>query len=130
MGDISMLIGQFKQEIQCINNKANMEVFHQGLLSQRVDVIRNAVVITAKNRRVNVLAYEEVDKQVTESMDRALINRFKKVFARLMREEMGIEILAHFKDYDPALEISVSVTLFNQNIEELLPLLPSLKETS
>lgn len=125
-----MLIGQFKQEIQCINNKANMEVFHQGLLSQRVDVIRNAVVITAKNRRVNVLAYEEVDKQVTESMDRALINRFKKVFARLMREEMGIEILAHFKDYDPELEISVSVTLFNQNIEELLPLLPSLKETS
>lgn len=125
-----MLMGEFKQEIQRINNKANMEVFKQGLLSQRVDVIRNAVVITAKNRRVNVLAYEEVDMRVTESMDRALIKRYKKVFAQMMREEMGIEILAHFKDYDPELEISVSVTLFDQSIEDLLPTLPSPKETS
>lgn len=130
IGVISMLIGEFKQEVLRINNKANMEVFKQGLLSQRVDVIRNAVVITAKNRRVNVLAYEEVDKQVTESMDRALINRYKRVFAQLMKEELGIEILAHLKDYDPVLELSVSVTIFNQNIEDLLLTIPSAKETS
>lgn len=107
-----------------------MEVFNQGLLSQRVDVIRNAVVITAKNRRVNVLAYKELDKQVAESMDRALINRYKKVFTRMMEEEMGVKILSHLKDYDPALEISVSVTLFDQNIDELLPTLHCLKNTS
>lgn len=125
-----MLMGEFKQEVLRINNKANMEVFKQGLLSQRVDVIRNAVVIIAKNRRVNVLAYEEVGKQVTESMDRALIKRYKKVFAQLMKEELGVEILSHLKDYDPALELSVSVTIFNQNIEDLLPTLSSLKEPS
>jgi len=125
-----MLMGQFKQEVQRINNRVNMEVFNQGLLSQRVDVIRNAVVITAKNRRVNVLSYEEVDKQVTESMDRALINRFKKLFARMMKEELGVEILSHLKDYDPNLEISVSVTIFDRNVEDILPTLPSAKENS
>ena len=58
-----MLMGEFKQEVLRINNKANMEVFKQGLLSQRIDVFRNEVVITAKNRRVNVLAYDALDRQ-------------------------------------------------------------------
>lgn len=116
-----MQMGEFKQEVLRINNKVNMEVFKQGLLSQRIDVFRNEVVITAKNRRVNVLAFGALDKQTTDMMDRALIVRHKKVFAEMMRVELGVTVLSHLKDYDPDLEISASVTIFERNIDELLP---------
>ena len=116
-----MQMGEFKQELLLINNKVNMEVFKQGLLSQRIDVFRNEVVITAKNRRVNVLAFGALDKQTTDMMDRALIVRHKKVFAEMMRDELGVTVLSHLKDYDPDLEISASVTIFERNIDELLP---------
>ena len=115
-----MQMGEFKQEVLRINNKVNMEVFKQGL-SQRIDVFRNEVVITAKNRRVNVLAFGALDKQTTDMMDRALIVRHKKVFAEMMRDELGVTVLSHLKDYDPDLEISASVTIFERNIDELLP---------
>lgn len=116
-----MQMGEFKQEVLRINNKVNMEVFKQGLLSQRIDVFRNEVVITAKNRRVNVLAFGALDKQTTDMMDRALIVRHKKLFAEMMRDELGVTVLSHLKDYDPDLEISASVTIFEKNIDELLP---------
>lgn len=116
-----MQMGEFKQEVLRINNKVNMEVFKQGLLSQRIDVFRNEVVITAKNRRVNVLAFGALDKQTTEMMDRALIVRHKKLFAEMMQSELGVTVLSHLKDYDPDLELSASVTIFEKNIDELLP---------
>ena len=116
-----MQMGEFKQEVLRINNKVNMEVFKQGLLSQRIDVFRNEVVITAKNRRVNVLAFGALDKQTTDMMDRALIVRHKKLFAEMMRDELGVTVLSHLKDYDPDLELSASVTIFEKNIDELLP---------
>lgn len=116
-----MQMGEFKQEVLRINNKVNMEVFKQGLLSQRIDVFRNEVVINAKNRRVNVLAFGALDKQTTDMMDRALIVRHKKLFAEMMRDELGVTVLSHLKDYDPDLEISASVTIFERNIDELLP---------
>ena len=40
-----MLMGEFKQEILRINNKVNMEIFKQGLLTQRVDVMHNRAEI-------------------------------------------------------------------------------------
>lgn len=116
-----MQMGEFKQEVLRINNKVNMEVFKQGLLSQRIDVFRNEVVITAKNRRVNVLAFGALDKQTTEMMDRALIVRHKKLFTEMMQSELGVTVLSHLKDYDPDLELSASVTIFEKNIDELLP---------
>lgn len=123
-----MQMGEFKQEILRINNKVNMEVFNQGLLSQRVDIFRDKVLITAKNRRVSVLSISHtMDKNTTEIMDRVLIVRFKELFCAAVEEELGLKVLSHLKDYDPELEISVSVSIFERPIEELLPDLKVLK---
>ncbi len=123
-----MQMGEFKQEILRINNKVNMEVFNQGLLSQRVDIFRDKVLITAKNRRVSVLSISHtMDKNTTEIMDRVLIVRFKELFCAAVEEELGLKVLSHLKDYDPELEISVSVSIFEKPIEELLPDLKVLK---
>ena len=123
-----MQMGEFKQEILRINNIVNMEVFNQGLLSQRVDIFRDKVLITAKNRRVSVLSISHtMDKNTTEIMDRVLIVRFKELFCAEVEEELGLKVLSHLKDYDPELEISVSVSIFEKPIEELLPDLKVLK---
>ena len=116
-----MQMGEFKQEVLRINNKVNMELFKQGLLSQRINVFRNEVVITAKNRRLNALSFAALDKQTTATMDRALIICYKRVFIDTIERELGVKVLAHLKDYDPDLEISASVTIFEKNIDELLP---------
>ena len=119
-----MLMGEFKQEILRINNKVNMEVFGQGLLSQTAYVIQDKVLIIAKNRRVAVLRPmegAEIDPEITDRMDRALVIRHKQRFIREVGEELGLVVLSHLKDYDPKLEISISVSVFEKNIEDLLP---------
>ena len=121
-----MLMGEFKQEILRINNKVNMEVFGQGLLSQQAYVLQDKVLIVAKNHRVAVLRQMEGDESVreaVETMDRALIVRFKQRFIQMAGEELGVEVLSHMKDYDPKLEISTSVSVFDRPVEELLPCL-------
>lgn len=124
-----MLMGEFKQEILRINNKVNMEVFGQGLLSQRVDVFQDKVLIVAKNRRVKVLSLVDgMDKEATEMMDRALIVKHKQRFIEEMQKEMGVTVLSHLKDYDPKLEISISVSIFERPVEEILPSLKLLTE--
>ncbi len=121
-----MLMGEFKQEILRINNKVNMEVFKQGLLTQRVDVMHNRAVIVAKNRRVSLLSLPyEMDRASTEIMDRTLINIFKQRFIQLMQEELGVTVVAHLKDYDPDHEIAASVSFFEKPVEEFLPQLKS-----
>lgn len=121
-----MLMGEFKQEILRINNKVNIEVFKQGLLTQRVDIMHNRAVIVAKNRRVSLLSLPYVmDKASTEIMDRTLINIFKQRFIQLMQEELGVTVVAHLKDYDPDHEIAISVSFFERPVEELLPELSS-----
>ena len=117
-----MQMGEFKQAVLRINNMVNMEVFNQGLLTQRCDVIWNRVMITARNRRVSVLSISnEMDRNTTEIMDRILIIRFKQRFLEEMERCFGVRPLTHLKDYDPDLELSISVTVFEKPVEEMLP---------
>ncbi len=124
-----MTMGEFKQTILKINNSVNQKVFNQGLLSQRVDVIRNEVIITAVNRRISVLNVSyAMDRSSTEIVDRVLILRFKELFAQEVKRVLGLKIVSHLKDYDPDTEMSVSVTVFERPVEELLPDLKVLEQ--
>ena len=117
-------MGEFKQEILKINNRVNMLVFDQGLLSQRVDVLGDKAVITAVNRRVSVLSIsQEMDQNTTEIMDRMLILRFKTLFIQEVSLWLGLKVVALLKDYDPVTEITISVAIFERPIQELLPAL-------
>ena len=116
-----MLMGEFKQEVIRINNKVNMEVFGQGLLSQRVEIFQEKILIIANNRRVKVLSMvDRTDNATTKLMDVALITEFKERFITMMDEQLGLKVLSHLKDYDPKLEISISVTILEKPVEELL----------
>lgn len=114
-------MGEFKQEIMKVNNRVNMDIFNQGLKHQKVEVIQNMVLIHAHNHRVKVLhLIDKSDTVATRMMDLALIDSFKTHFTTAMEEHFGIKILAHLKDYAPQLELSVSITIFDKPVEELL----------
>ncbi|MDL2236077.1 Na-translocating system protein MpsC family protein [Christensenellaceae bacterium OttesenSCG-928-L17] len=117
-----MQMGEFKQEVMKLNNRVNMEVFNQGLHRQKVDIIQDKILITAHNNRVKVLSVvDKYDMDTTRRMDLALIKEFKERFILYMLEDLGVTVLTHMKDYDPKLELSLSVTILTQPVEELLP---------
>lgn len=120
-----MQLGEFKQEIMKVNNAVNMEVFAQGLKHQKVEVLQDKVLIVAHNNRVKVLSVaEKKDAMTTRMLDIALINEFKERFLVALEEHFeNIKVLSHMKDYDPKLEISISVTIMDRPVEELLPAL-------
>jgi uncharacterized protein YbcI len=115
-------MGEFKQEIIKVNNKVNMEVFNQGLKAQKVEVLQDKVLIIANNNRVKALALiDNRDRQATKLMDIALLQEFKERFGAALEEHLGIKALSHLKDYDPKLELSISITILEKPVEELLP---------
>ena len=119
-----MLLSEFKQEMLKINNCINMEVFHQGLHQQRLEIVGDKVIIIARNNRVKVLSVvDKFDPVVARSVDIALLSEFKRRYVRKVEEHFGVPILSFLKDYDPKLEMSVSVTFYSRPVEDLLPLM-------
>ena len=117
-----MLMGEFKQEILKINNAVNMEIFNQGLNYHRVDIVGDKAIIIARNNRVKVLrVLDNFDVSTSRVADLALLTEFKRRFVKVAEEHFGVPILSFVKDYDPKLEMSVSVIFFEHPIEELLP---------
>jgi hypothetical protein len=119
-----MLVGEFKQELLKVNNNVNIEVFHQGLHHQRVEIVGDKVIIIARNNRVKVLSVlDKCDPMMARMADIALLAEFKRNFIKTVETHFGVPILSFIKDYDPKLEMSVSVTFYHKPIDELLPLM-------
>lgn len=115
------MMGEFKQELLKIHNTVNMEIFYQGLVNQRVEIHRDKAIIIARNHRVKVLSIvDQHDKTTSRMVDLALLAAFKERFRELANAHFGVPILSLIKDYDPTLEMSVSVVFYHQPIEELL----------
>jgi len=116
-----MQLGEFKQEINRINNKINMDIMNQGLLAQRTDVFYDKVIIVGYSRRVRVLSYaDDSNKLVSVMMDRIIIEEFKRRFKQDVQEQLGIKVVSFLKDYDPDTEISCSIAIFEKPVEELI----------
>lgn len=121
IGGDAMLLGDFKQAFMRINNRANIEIFGQGLVSQKMEIFNDKILIIGHNKRVKVIStIERKDNITSKLIDIALIVEFKELFIKYMKEELGVRVLAHLKDYDPVSELSFSVTLLEKPVEELI----------
>ncbi|MDK2824265.1 MAG: hypothetical protein PWP71_2183 [Clostridia bacterium] len=110
-------LGHFKQQIQAINNKINIELFQVGLLWQKVEVLDNAILLITRNKRVPALkAIDAIDRNTTRFIDLALLDEYKRRFKKALVEELGINFVTIFKDYDP--ETEISVTLIIKDLKE------------
>ncbi|MDX9871237.1 MAG: Na-translocating system protein MpsC family protein [Clostridia bacterium] len=116
-----MQLGDFKQAFMKINNKVNMEVFGQGLVSQRLEIFNDKVLVIGHNKRAKVIStIERKDSITSKLIDIALIVEYKELFIKYMQEELGVKVLTHLKDYDGDSELSFSVTFLEKPVEELL----------
>ncbi|QGG48016.1 hypothetical protein FTV88_1918 [Heliorestis convoluta] len=105
-------LGHFKQQIQTINNKTNMEIFQTGLLWQKVEVIDDAILLITRNKRVPALqALDQKDRITTRLIDQALLEEYKERLKKALVEQLGIDFVTIFKDYDPDTEISVTIII-------------------
>jgi len=110
-------LGQFKQQIQSINNKINIEMFQVGLLWQKVEVLDNAILLISRNKRVPALkVLDNINRSTTRLLDQALLDEHKKRFKKALVEDLGIDFVTIFKDYDP--ETEISVTLIIKDLKE------------
>ncbi|NLZ73528.1 MAG: DUF2294 family protein [Bacteroidales bacterium] len=116
-----MLEGEFKQKVALYNNKANIDILGQGLEKQRVDFLGNKVIITAKNRRLKSLkVLESFDVLTAKMMEVAMNIRLKEALEATLSKEMGLSIYCIVKDYDKNKELSVTVIILEESIEEIL----------
>ena len=105
-------LGQFKQQIQAINNRTNKEIFQVGLLWQKVEVFEDAILLITKNKRVPALkALDHTDRTTTRMIDLALLEEYKRRLLKALTEELNIKAISIFKDYDPLTELSVTVII-------------------
>lgn len=116
-----MLEGTFKQKIALYNNKVNMDILGQGLERQRVDLFANKMIITAKNKRLKSLAVlESFDELSAKTMEVALNIRLKEALEAALKSEMGLAPYAIMKDYDKVKELSITVIIFEEDVEEII----------
>jgi len=105
-------LGQFKQQIQAINNRTNIELFNVGLLWQKVEVFDDAILLITRNKRVHALkTLDKKHRETTRLMDLALLEEYKERLKKALIEELKIDPVTIFKDYDPETEISVTVII-------------------
>lgn len=116
-----MILGTFKQKMLLIHNKVNLAVLGQGLKRQSIELTDNKIIITAINKRLATLSVlDSIDLITSKTVEVALIMRLKEELKKELKEQLNLEPIAIFKDYDPSLETSLCVFLFSKNIYEII----------
>nr|WP_100486884.1 Na-translocating system protein MpsC family protein [Sporolactobacillus pectinivorans] len=112
-------LGEFKQELMKEYNLVNQMIFKVGVTEQKVSVFEDKVVIIAKHKRIPVLEIiDEADKNFSEVIDRLLIKRYKEVLAKNITRRFGIGVKLVLKDYDPRKEVSGTLIVLDENLNE------------
>jgi uncharacterized protein YbcI len=114
-------IGGLKQEIIKVYNTINQEIFGIGIRSQKIEIAGDKVFIFATHKRIPALkALDDLNRNLTASVDALLIAANKRKLKQQLEETLGIGVKFVLKDYDPETELSGTVIVFSENLEELV----------
>jgi len=120
-----MQLGKFKQELIRINNKINMDIFGSGFIWQKVDIIGNRVCILSKSKKMQPLyAIAGSDRVTANVTTLALMEEFKNRFIEILQDDMNVSVLSYLKDYDLEGQVSFSMIIFEQDVEEIIVNIP------
>ncbi|MFA9558174.1 DUF2294 domain-containing protein [Evansella sp. AB-rgal1] len=115
---LHLSLGDFKQHVQRLNNQINQSIFKTGLKEQRVEVLKDKVLILSKHSRAHLLqSLDELDPQASRTLDLYLLQKYKSDLKRVFEEEFQINVLSVLKDYDPETELAGTMILFSQDIQ-------------
>jgi len=114
-------IGVLKQEIIKIYNSINQEIFGIGIRTQKIEIAGDKVFIFATHKRIPALKIlDGTNRNLTASVDTLVMEANKKMLKEQLQRTLGIDVKFVLKDYDPETELSGTVIVFAENLEEML----------
>lgn len=111
----SISAGELKQRILGIYNATNRQVWGTGVRQQRVELLRDQILVVAVHQRVAALAsLDATRRDLTRQVDVALVDHYKSVFKAELESALDLSISAVLKDYDPKTELSCTLVVLDQ----------------
>lgn len=110
-----------KKSIAQAYNKVNQEFYATGVISQRINVCCDRLIIFAQHKRIPAFkVLSENFKELTAYADAALIVEFKSRLKKEIEEVTGYKVTSVLKDYDPETEHACCVIIFDEKNIKLL----------
>ncbi len=107
--------GELKQRILAIYNATNQQVWGTGVRQQRVELLRDQILVVAVHQRVPALAsLDATRRDLTRQVDVALVDLYKTVFKAELETALGLRVSAVLKDYDPKTQLSCTVIVLDR----------------
>ena len=114
-------IGVLKQALTRDYNRVNMAIFSGGVISLKIDIVQDKILIIANHKRVAALDYLSKENAIVSDLaDNYLVKYFKKECIKLLENDYGFDILSLFKDYDTRSELSLTAIYLKDCIESYI----------
>ncbi len=118
-GESMVAAGDLKQEILRIYNAVNKQIFDTGVRQQHVDFVGNKIIIVSRNTRVPILKIlGQRYPETIHHLDDLLSETFKELLRKELEQQLKLNILVLFKDYDAQTEYSGTVVVLDGNVSE------------
>lgn len=106
-----------KRNVAQVYNRINQEFYATGVVSQRINVFNDRLIIFAQHKRVQAFAALSKNfHELTTYADAALIVEFKAKLKKEIEEVTGHSVVSVLKDYDTETEHACCVIIFENNI--------------
>ncbi|MFZ3579005.1 Na-translocating system protein MpsC family protein [Virgibacillus sp. DJP39] len=110
-----------KKNVAQAYNKINQDFYATGVISQRINVFCDRLIIFAQHKRIPAFkALSENFRELTTFADAALIVEFKSKLKKEIEEVTGLKVVSVLKDYDTVTEHACCVIIFETKNIELL----------
>lgn len=104
-----------KKTIAQIYNRINQEFYATGVVSQRIQVLDDRIIIFAQQKRVPAFSVLSKNfKELTMCADAALIAEFKIKLKQEIEAVTGHRVISVLKDYDTETNHACSVVIFDR----------------
>ena len=98
-----------------LNNQVSVETYGYGVKWQKVDILEDKLIITERHARIPALSrLDRRDRTLSRLVDLGLLDVNKELIRERAEKDLGLEIEAVFKDYDPKAEAAVTVILLRK----------------
>ncbi|HLQ73313.1 MAG TPA: Na-translocating system protein MpsC family protein [Bacillota bacterium] len=110
-------IRTLKRDIAQVYNRINQEFYATGVVSQRINLFDDRLIIFAQHKRVQAFtALSKNFQELTTYADAALIVEFKAKLKQEIEDVTGYKVLSVLKDYDSKTEHACCVIIFESNV--------------
>lgn len=114
-------IGVLKQHLARDYNRVNMCIFAGGVISVKIDIFQDKILILANHKRIAALEYLSKENAIVSDLaDNYLVKSFKKEFNKILVNDYGFDILSLFKDYDTQSELSLTAIYLKDSVENYI----------